>query len=125
MLPGVTENLSGKRGRNPASSGPSAPGRKPLPHGVESVQPEKPGKIPSFPPARRPDSGTPAIAYSDWWRVFGDAELASLEDGRLRSVEIGKATQASVCAALISAAERIESLTKRLNAVVAESIPVG
>src|SRR5712671_3900805 len=26
-----------------------------------------------------PDSGTPDIAYSDWWRVFNDPELALLE----------------------------------------------
>ena len=26
-----------------------------------------------------PDSTTPDIAYSDWWRVFNDAELSSLE----------------------------------------------
>ena len=26
-----------------------------------------------------PDSGTPDIAYSDWWRVFNDSELAALE----------------------------------------------
>jgi multidrug efflux system outer membrane protein len=26
-----------------------------------------------------PDSGTPDIAYSDWWRVFKDSELARLE----------------------------------------------
>jgi multidrug efflux system outer membrane protein len=26
-----------------------------------------------------PDSGTPEIAYSDWWRVFNDAELDRLE----------------------------------------------
>src|SRR5437660_1125022 len=26
-----------------------------------------------------PDSGTPDIAYSDWWRVFNDPELARLE----------------------------------------------
>jgi len=26
-----------------------------------------------------PDSGTPEIAYSDWWRVFKDPELARLE----------------------------------------------
>ncbi|MCU1237963.1 MAG: efflux system, outer rane lipoprotein NodT family, partial [Candidatus Solibacter sp.] len=26
-----------------------------------------------------PDSGTPDIAYSDWWRVFADADLARLE----------------------------------------------
>jgi multidrug efflux system outer membrane protein len=26
-----------------------------------------------------PDSGTPEIAYSDWWRVFNDAQLSRLE----------------------------------------------
>ena len=26
-----------------------------------------------------PGSGTPDIAYSDWWRVFNDPELARLE----------------------------------------------
>src|ERR1700757_291059 len=26
-----------------------------------------------------PDSGTPDIAYSDWWRVFNDSELSHLE----------------------------------------------
>ena len=26
-----------------------------------------------------PDSGTPEIAYSDWWRVYNDAELSRLE----------------------------------------------
>src|SRR5258708_32209591 len=26
-----------------------------------------------------PDSGTPDIAYSDWWRVFNDPALAKLE----------------------------------------------
>jgi len=26
-----------------------------------------------------PDSGTPDIAYSDWWRVFNDPELSRLE----------------------------------------------
>jgi outer membrane protein, multidrug efflux system len=28
-----------------------------------------------------PDSGTPEIAYSDWWRVFNDTELSRLETG--------------------------------------------
>jgi hypothetical protein len=54
MLPGDTENLSGKRAGNPASSGPSSPGRKPLQQRTESVQMEKRGKIPSFPDPRRP-----------------------------------------------------------------------
>jgi aspartate 1-decarboxylase len=49
MLPARSENLSGKRARNPASSGLGPPVPKPLPGRVESVQREKPGKIPSFP----------------------------------------------------------------------------
>lgn len=33
----------------------------------------------SFKEDGTPDSGTPDIAYSDWWRVFNDSELALLE----------------------------------------------
>src|SRR5258708_29090221 len=33
----------------------------------------------SFKEGGTPDSGTPDIAYSDWWRVFKDAELDRLE----------------------------------------------
>ena len=33
----------------------------------------------SFKEGGTPDSGTPDIAYSDWWRVFNDPELARLE----------------------------------------------
>jgi len=55
MLPGRPWNLSGKRGLKADSFQVACPGGKPLPQGVESVQPEKPGKIPAFPPtdARR------------------------------------------------------------------------
>src|ERR1700736_2996804 len=33
----------------------------------------------SFKEGGTPDSGTPDIAYSDWWRVFNDSELDQLE----------------------------------------------
>lgn len=34
---------------------------------------------PQFKEGGSPDSGTPDIAYSDWWRVFKDPDLARLE----------------------------------------------
>lgn len=49
-----------------------------------------------------------------------EEELASLQDARVASVEHAKATQAAISAALNSAAERIEGLTKRLNATLPE-----
>ena len=44
-----------------------------------------------------------------------EPELASLQDARAQSAERTMATQAAVAAALNSAAERIEGLTRRLN----------
>jgi cell division protein ZapA len=44
-----------------------------------------------------------------------EPELASLQDARTQSAERSMATQAAVAAALNSAAERIEGLTRRLN----------
>src|ERR1700737_4130059 len=45
--------------------------------------PNSPPPVPPVPPPFKeggtPDSGTPAIAYSDWWRVFNDPELSRLE----------------------------------------------
>ena len=41
-----------------------------------------------------PDSGTPEIAYSDWWRVFRDPELGRLEteaDGANQDVKLAMA----------------------------------
>jgi outer membrane protein, multidrug efflux system len=41
-----------------------------------------------------PDSGTPDIAYSDWWRVFKDPELARLEteaDGANQDIKLAVA----------------------------------
>jgi cell division protein ZapA len=42
-------------------------------------------------------------------------ELAALQDVRVQAAERAKATQAAVSAALNSAAERIEGITRRLN----------
>ncbi|HEY7297783.1 MAG TPA: cell division protein ZapA [Xanthobacteraceae bacterium] len=50
-----------------------------------------------------------------------EEELASLQEARIASAEHAKATQAAISAALNSAAERIEGLTKRLNATLSEA----
>ena len=47
-----------------------------------------------------------------------EEELASLQEARVASADHAMATQAAPSAALNSAAERIESLTKRLNGTV-------
>jgi cell division protein ZapA len=49
-----------------------------------------------------------------------EQELAALQDARIGSAEHAKATQAAVTAALNSAAERIERITRRLNQTVSE-----
>jgi len=49
-----------------------------------------------------------------------EQELATLQDGRVASAERAKTTQAAVAAALNSAAERIEGITRRLNQTVSE-----
>jgi len=48
------------------------------------------------------------------------AELAGLQEARYASGEHAKATQAAIIAALNSAAERIEGLTRRLNQIAVE-----
>src|SRR6516164_2514045 len=50
-----------------------------------------------------------------------EEDLASLNGARIAAAEHAKATQAAISAALNSAAERIESLTKRLNQTIAET----
>jgi cell division protein ZapA len=50
-----------------------------------------------------------------------EQEMATLQDARVASAERAKATQAAVTAALNSAAERIEGITRRLNQTVSES----
>lgn len=46
-----------------------------------------------------------------------EPELAELQDVRVQAAERAKATQAAVSAALNAAAERIESIARRLNEV--------
>ena len=55
-----------------------------------------------------------------------EEELASLQDARVSSAEHAKATQAAVAAALNSAAERIETITRRLNQTIGDGgVPMG
>jgi cell division protein ZapA len=49
-----------------------------------------------------------------------EQELATLQEVRVGSAERATATQAAVAAALNSAAERIERITRRLNQTVSE-----
>jgi cell division protein ZapA len=46
-----------------------------------------------------------------------EAEFAALQDARVTAAERAKTTQATVSAALTSAADRIESLARRLNQI--------
>jgi cell division protein ZapA len=55
-----------------------------------------------------------------------EPELATLRDASIVSADRAQATQGAVAAALNSAAERIETITKRLNLSVPESsVPMG
>jgi cell division protein ZapA len=62
-----------------------------------------------------------ALTLADELTEMGDRlrgveqELAALQDARAASAERAKMTQAAVAAALNAAAERIESITQRLN----------
>jgi cell division protein ZapA len=47
-----------------------------------------------------------------------EEELAALQDARVLTSDRNKAAQASIAAALGAAAERIESITKKLNATI-------
>ena len=49
-----------------------------------------------------------------------EPELAALQDARVVSADRTQATQAAVVAALNAAAERIETLTRRLNQTISE-----
>lgn len=48
-----------------------------------------------------------------------EQELAALEGARVAASDRNKAAQASIAAALSAAAERIEGITKKLNATIA------
>jgi cell division protein ZapA len=55
-----------------------------------------------------------------------EPELAALRDASVVSADRSQATQEAVVAALNSAAERIETITKRLNLSIPESgVPMG
>jgi cell division protein ZapA len=55
-----------------------------------------------------------------------EPELATLQDASVVSADRHQATQAAVAAALNAAAERIETITKRLNQSIPESsVPMG
>jgi len=56
-------------------------------------------------------------------RMEGD--LAVLQESRANATEYSKTTQAAVAAALNSAAERIESVTRKLNATVGPGVALG
>jgi cell division protein ZapA len=47
-----------------------------------------------------------------------EEELAALQDARVSASDRNKAAQASIAAALAAAAERIEGITKKLNATI-------
>jgi cell division protein ZapA len=49
-----------------------------------------------------------------------EPELAALQEARVISANHAKATQAAIAAALNSAAERIETITRRLNETVGD-----
>jgi len=48
-----------------------------------------------------------------------EEELAALQDARVAASDRNKAAQASIATALSAAAERIEGITKKLNATIA------
>jgi cell division protein ZapA len=55
-----------------------------------------------------------------------EPELATLQEASIASADRAEATQAAVIAALNAAAERIESLTRRLNQTLVDaSVPMG
>jgi cell division protein ZapA len=55
-----------------------------------------------------------------------EEELAALQDARVASSDRNKAAQASIAAALSAAAERIEGITKKLNAsITSDGVALG
>ena len=54
-----------------------------------------------------------------------EEELTALQDARVTSSERAQATQAAVAAALNSASERIEHVTRSLNQSLGEGIGIG
>jgi cell division protein ZapA len=54
-----------------------------------------------------------------------EEELAGLQEARFAAADRSKTTQAAVAAALNSAAERIESVTKKLNSTISTGVALG
>ena len=54
-----------------------------------------------------------------------EEEIAGLQDARVLAADRSQATQAAVAAALNSAAERIEQVTRSLNQTLSDEIAVG
>ena len=54
-----------------------------------------------------------------------EGEMAGLQDARVLAADRSQATQAAVAAALNSAAERIERVTRSLNQTLSDEIAVG
>jgi cell division protein ZapA len=54
-----------------------------------------------------------------------EEEMAGLQDARVLAADRSQATQAAVAAALNSAAERIERVTRSLNQTLSDEIAVG
>jgi cell division protein ZapA len=54
-----------------------------------------------------------------------EQELAALQEARAMASDHNKTAQASVAAALSSAADRIEAITKKLNQTIGSSVALG
>jgi cell division protein ZapA len=54
-----------------------------------------------------------------------EEELAALQDARVSAADRSKTTQAAVATALTAAAERIESVTKKLNQTITSGVALG
>jgi cell division protein ZapA len=54
-----------------------------------------------------------------------EEELAALQDARSQAADRAQLSQAQVAAALTAAAERIESITRKLNQSAGTSVPLG
>jgi cell division protein ZapA len=52
-------------------------------------------------------------------------ELGALQNARVEALNLDQATRAAITAALNAAAERIESITAKLNQPVGGSVPLG
>jgi len=54
-----------------------------------------------------------------------EEELATLKSARIEAIDVDKASQTAIAAALNAAAERIEGIVKRLNAPASGGVAMG